>query len=96
MPIYLIQRTVPCSEIRLWEAKYNSRFSVHEKIDYYLAAIRMEVLRASLTKGRGLRIEDFLLKFGEPETMSDEQADARVKAWAMAMCTASSEKRKRS
>ena len=94
MPIYLIKCTVPCSEIRLWKAKYNNRFSTYEKIDYYLAAIRREVLQASLVKRHNLPLEDFLLKFGEPKQISDEEAKERVIAWASAICAVGSEKRK--
>jgi hypothetical protein len=76
------------SEVWLWQAYFNTEYSRHEKIDWYLAQIAMAIEKSVATKKRTWKVSDYLLKFKSNRRTTEvgaEEAKRRALAWLTGM-----------
>lgn len=80
-PICEVKDTVPFSEILLWRAYFNTEHERHEKIEWYLAQVAMEINRSMSSKKRSWKIRDYLIKFRKSQSAPASSQEAQE--WGM-------------
>ena len=65
MTLYEAQRRVSSSEFTLWKHYLHTEHTRFHREDYLFAMVAAEVRRTIAKKPHQVKVEDFLLKFGE-------------------------------
>lgn len=90
MPVQLVRRTTTSREFRDWQRYFLQRSRKHQREDFYLAQIALEVRRVLHSNPKSLRLQHFLLKFNsgtetsaktKTEADQQERTDRSKAAW---------------
>ena len=88
MPIFMLQATLPMSEVRLWQAYFDTEKDRYELTHWYFAMLAMTIERSQSTKPRTWNVADYLLKWREQEPIRDPVADTKkVRGWLGSLFT---------
>ena len=89
MTLHEAQRRISSSEFTLWKRYLYTEHTRFHREDYLFALVAAEVRRTIAKKPHQVKVEDFLLKFGEPNekksSNSSQQLQQAQSMWLSAV-----------